>query len=207
MNTIKIKICGIRTPEMAKFCGHAGADYIGLVFSEQSSRHVTLSQAKKIAEAARGAGTMPVAVCVDQDAQEILHILDETGITIVQLHGDRSRATLPLLLDDIQIILAMPSLAYHPNYMTDLRKDCDYILLDAEKPGSGKTSDWTSFYVPEDLPFFLAGGLHINNIAEAIQTVHPDAVDVSTGVESSPGIKNEALIFAFIQAVNEVCHA
>lgn len=181
-----IKICGIMDPETAFFAAQAGADFIGIIQDPRSKRYVPLPLALEIARAARLGGAKPVAVYVDAASEEIMKGCSD----IVQLHGGDRK--LPENFSKI----------YVNDPSAILRKDRDCLLFDNVKPGSGAKFDWESFEPPVDKPWFLAGGLNPNNVAEAIKKLHPTGVDVSTGVEVN-GIKDKKLILEFIQKVRE----
>jgi phosphoribosylanthranilate isomerase len=196
MNT-KVKICGIKTPDMAYFCATAGAQFIGIVLHPESARYVDLKTAVLIAQAAKKADIIPVAVFVDADKDLIVEVCRTAKIDHVQLHGDLSRNALPDLPNDIHKI-------YVGNFdkALCLNSQKDYLLFDGPIPGTGQTIDWNKIKVPQAMRFFLAGGLTAANVRQAIATVHPFAVDVSSGVESSRGEKSHTLIQAFIKQVH-----
>lgn len=191
----KTKICGITTPEMAEICAHAGADYLGLVFAKNSPRYIKVSQAKEIAQIARQGGVEPVAVFDDASAEYIASVVQNTGIDLVQLHG-----AIPVLPPGLQYIIACP----RPDAELP---PCDFVLYDSPIPGSGILLDHKSIVLPPHHRVFLAGGLNQGNVLSIIQQYRPYAVDVSSGVESSRGIKSAALIRAFISKVKEYHHA
>lgn len=182
-----IKICGITDPGTAQFSIDCGARYIGIVFAPSSKRFVRETQAKVIAEAVKKAGAVPVGVFVDKSAEEIMAMADKTGIQHIQAYG---------LTEDL------PE-QYSRFYVNEkdriLRKDTDFIIMETAQPGSGKTFDWDQF-VPPSSAWFMAGGLDINNIGEAIARFKPTGVDVSSGVETD-GKKDREKIRAFIKRV------
>jgi phosphoribosylanthranilate isomerase len=191
---VKIKICGIKTPDMAQFCADAGADYIGIVVHPASPRYVDIDTAVLIAQAAKKAKIIPVGVFVDQDADAILSFCKLMQIDHVQLHGDNAKQAMPYLPANICTILVIPAQArFHNN--------ANYLLFDSPEPGSGQVIDWTKINPPQNIPFFLAGGLNANNVQQAIALVKPYAVDVSSGVESSRGEKSKSMILDFIKQV------
>jgi phosphoribosylanthranilate isomerase len=193
MNNPLIKICGIKTPEMAKLAALAGANYIGIVFDPKSKRCVTHDQAKLIAQTARDHNSIPVAVFMDQTAEEMNAICHETLITTVQLHGNISRSQHNLLPKHYTrfFVNAIPNNA-------DVTRD--YIVFDNPQPGSGKLLDLTKFNYTGPFKFCLAGGLNPNNIADIITKINPNLIDTSTGVENTLGEKDILLIEQFIQA-------
>jgi len=199
----RIKICGITRPEDALTAVACGADAIGLVFYANSPRAVSIAQAKDIA------GVVPpfvsvVALFVNESAAVINSVLEAVPIDVIQFHGDESAEFCQQFKRPfIKAIRVRPEL--------DLAAACkDYaagrgILLDAWQQGvpggTGKSFDWQLALVDLPLPVILAGGLNELNVEQAIGLLHPAAVDVSGGVELSPGIKDAAKIEQFIAAV------
>lgn len=209
---VKIKICGIRTPEAALAAADAGADMIGLMFVPDSPRYVELSQAVQIAQAV-GDRVRLVGVFKGQPVPLIEQAVAVTPLSCVQLHGedavDRALELAPSP--------AVVSIAFHPeSAAADLRTllrrareipSIEAVLIDTPDPtrlggGTGRTFDWNALRaildeVHPELPVVLAGGLNPQNVGRAIQAVRPWAVDVSSGVESSRGVKDVELIRAF----------
>jgi phosphoribosylanthranilate isomerase len=207
-----IKICGIRDPETAKAAVIHGAKYIGIMCYSASKRYVDPAMGRQISEAVKRAGGIPVAVFVDHDAEAMRSLCQLMAVNTVQLHGPLSRqshAQLPVDFHRIYVLTVDKNgrIEMNEEYdLTDLDADRDMIMYDGQQSGSGVAYDLSEFTNPHPLPFMLAGGLTVDNVAYTIRTVHPNAVDVSSGVESSMGIKSEALITAFIDAVEEVDH-
>ncbi|MCH9757374.1 MAG: phosphoribosylanthranilate isomerase [Gammaproteobacteria bacterium] len=199
-----VKICGMTCPKLAYEAACAGADYIGLVFHEPSTRHVTLNQAKALVFAIKQGGAIPVAICVHQTAAEIIMLCRMLGIKTVQLHGNIARAQHAKLPVDIIKIYVLPvtasgEIAYQLADSDYLKITRDYLLFDGMSAGSGKpilTHQIKAFAGP--FRYFIAGGLNIFNVAHVIQDCSPLGVDVSTGVEESPGKKSIDLIQRFI---------
>lgn len=188
--TIAVKICGIKTPEMAGFCARAGAQFIGIVLHPESPRYVDFDTAVLIAKAANEAKIIPVAVVVNTSNDELLNLCEKAKINHVQLHG--ADQTLPENIHKIYVA---------HQQIPKLRLKNDYLLFDGPEPGAGQAIDWSKLKIPDDIRFFLAGGLTVQNVKEAINIVHPFGVDVSSGVESSRGVKSESLIQEFINQV------
>ncbi len=180
-----IKICGVTDPEMARYAAEQGADFIGIVFAAASKRSVTVQRGKEIAAAALQSGSVAVGIFVEQTADEIVAICEETGIACVQAYR---KCDLPLHLTQFCVNDAAP------------RTGIDFLLMDSDQPGTGKTMDWERFVPPAYAQWFLAGGLDPENVEEAIVRFHPFGVDVSSGVERA-GKKEKELIGAFIQKV------
>lgn len=201
----RIKICGLRRAEDALVAAQAGADAIGLVFYARSSRVVTLAQACDIA-ASLPAFVSSVALFLDADAPTIKNVIAHLQPDTLQFHGGESAQFcrsfgLPYLkavpMQDSDALVA-----YQKEFF-----DAKGLLLDShgvgEAGGRGIVFDWSQSLPQGGPPLILAGGLQPANVAEAIATVRPYAVDVSSGVESAPGIKHPARIRAFIKAVQQ----
>jgi phosphoribosylanthranilate isomerase len=203
MGKIKIKICGLKTPELAYEAAMLGVDYIGLVFHPSSKRYVTLAQAYEIAQAVKLGGAQPVGVFVHHTANDMFAITKATDIQVIQLHGELSRAQHQLLGDDYQRLYACSvSLQGSVNH-SELEglQHCDplgdYLLLDGPFAGSGQTFLWEQPYSGV-FRIGLAGGLNARNVTQGIHTMKPALVDVSSGVENEQGEKTLALIKEFI---------
>jgi phosphoribosylanthranilate isomerase len=206
--TVKVKICGVRTPAILDASVAAGADLVGLVFFAKSPRSVSLAEASSLLEAARGrVGT--VAVMVDPDDVLIDVIVDRVGPDFLQLHGNerpervaavKARSGLPVIK---AIAVAGPSDVAEASAFADV---ADHILFDAKASagttlpgGNGVAFDWSTLATAR-APFALSGGLNPGNVAEAIRLTGAALVDVSSGVETAPGVKDETLIAKFIEA-------
>lgn len=207
-----IKICGIREVSTAQLAVAAGANYIGIIFDPLSPRYVTLTQAKCIASAVSNIGAIPVAVFVNHTADEMNRICEATNIRTVQLHGVFARAAHASLPTAYQRIYVVPISQFNKlkNNMLEnagLKIDRDFILIDAVTPGQGKPFNWSALHYRLSFRWFLAGGLNPSNVTTAMQLLKPDGLDVSSGVESSRGIKDICLIRRFVASVRGYQHA
>lgn len=198
MGNYIIKICGIRSPEMAAQAALAGVDLIGIMFHPLSPRYVHLDQAVSISIAAKKAGVLPVAVFVNHTDVEMYRICEETNINIVQLHGDIARAHHYLLPNNYQRIYVRTVSDVGLEYLDSAR---DLILIDHSDPGKGNAIDRRGFHYDLPFPWLLAGGLSPSNVTAAIHDLKPQGVDVSSGVESSRGNKDIHLIKKFVKSV------
>ena len=197
---IRVKICGITRVEDA-LAAAAGADAIGLVFAEASPRCVMADQARAIVAALPPFITV-VGLFVDAPAARIREVLGQVPLDLLQFHGRETpedcRGYGRPYMKAIRMASGVDLKAEAHRYM-----DAAGLLIDSYHPqvagGTGETFDWAQ--VPEDIgkPVILAGGLTPENVARAIQAVRPYAVDVSSGVEQSKGIKDAAKIAAFIR--------
>lgn len=210
----RIKICGITTPGDAVLATQAGADAIGLNFYPNSPRFLPPDRAMEVAQAVP-AGITKVGVFVNATAPEVCAAFDQLGLGFVQLHGDEppefmlslgGRPTIRVFrIGDRGLLPAQQYLAR----CRELGVLPRAILLDAlvkgAYGGTGRVADWATVrQYPSDFPpLVLAGGLTCENVAEAIRSVRPAAVDTASGVESSPGRKDEALMRRFVLAARE----
>ena len=205
MTPLRIKICGVTNVKDARACAELGADMIGFNFYPQSPRYIEPEIARQIVE------TIPrssraVGVFVDASADEIRITAKRTGIESVQLHGDFSPETCRELAREFRVIRAFRTEAKFQPEDAGAFPNCD-VLLDAHhvelRGGTGVTCDWSA--ARATLPFtrflILSGGLNAQNVAQAIAAVAPHAVDVCSGVESAPGVKDYRTIEKFIAAV------
>lgn len=196
----RIKICGITRPEDALAAARLGADAIGLVFAASSSRSIDIRSAREILD------SLPPFIQVaglfmDQEAEEIRSVLDAVPLDLLQFHGlEEPRYCRQFGRRYIKAV-GVANLA-DPAVVIEQYPDAAAILLDSHVHGSaggtGETTDWQRLPEVTAVPLILAGGLTPDNVAEAIRTVRPFAVDVSSGVEFSPGHKDPALMEAFI---------
>lgn len=196
----RIKVCGITRVEDAQVAARAGASAIGMVFWPASPRAVAVDTARAIV-AALPAGVPAIGVFVNQPVEEINEVVDAAGLFGVQLHGDEPPDMIPRIKRPVIRAAradAISAIEELPAHVT--------VLLDAVDPerrgGTGRTIDWmAAAEIARRRPVVLAGGLTAANVGEAIGVVHPYAVDVSSGVEIAPGIKDHDRIREFIDAV------
>ncbi len=195
-----IKICGIKTVAIAEAAAQAGAHFIGLVFVQSSRRLVDVTMARMIAQRVKQLGAEPVAVFTEASADEMQAICQETGIRVVQLHGDVARAQHSLLPNAWQRIYVYTVNNVIPARTTSLLDPKrDFLLFDSPQPGSGKTFPWVRHPLMDaGIPWFLSGGLNVTNVQQGIIQLSPNGVDVSSGVEDETGEKSISLIQEFI---------
>ncbi len=203
MTHTRIKICGITSVADARTAVDCGADAIGLVFYASSSRAVTAAQAADIARSVPPFVSV-VALFVDEPADSVRRILEQVPVDMVQFHGrETAEFCAQFHRPWIKALRVQPGM--------DIAACCAGlhgargVLLDSWQPGlpggTGKTFDWTLANRELSLPVVLAGGLDESNVGRAMALVRPDAVDVSGGVERSPGRKDPGKITRFIAAV------
>jgi phosphoribosylanthranilate isomerase len=210
----QVKICGLRTEAALDAALSGGADYVGLVFFPPSPRSIDPAAATALAARARGRAKV-VALLVNAEDVLIDAVVKAVGPDMLQLHGDESpdRAVAIRRRSDLPVIKAIKvATASDARLALNYRAMVDYILFDAQPPegatrpgGHGATFDWGLLTgVKEHVPFILSGGLNPDNVADAIRATRAPIVDVSSGVESSPGEKDPALIQRFLQAAKGV---
>jgi len=205
-----VKICGLSTRETLDVALDAGADMVGFVFFPPSPRHLGLETARELGRHAKGRA-MKAALSVDADDATLANIVDALQPDILQLHGKETVARVRdikqrfgLRVMKVIAVETPTDLAGLPGYAAV----ADHILFDARAPkyatrpgGLGATFDW---HVLENLdlkiPFMVSGGLNAGNVAEALRVTRAGGVDVSSGVESAPGLKDPDMIRAFIRA-------
>ena len=201
----RVKICGITRTEDALHAAAEGVDAIGLVFYEKSPRFVTSAQAADICKKLPAFVTT-VALFKDAEADEIRRVLAEVPIDLLQFHGSESAGFCRQFGKPYIKALGMVGESAAPKQVEEYH-DARGLLLDGHAPGAaggtGQSFEWDM--IPDDLeyPLILAGGLGVNNVAEAIRTVRPYAVDISSGVESEKGIKDAAKVTAFMNNVRQ----
>ena len=205
-----VKICGLKTADAMQTALDERVDFVGLVFFTKSPRNVQIEAARPLADMARGRA-MVVALVVDADDALISEIVAKVNPDMLQVHGDEPPARVAELKARFgtPIIKAIKvETAADAVRALDYREAADMILFDAKPPktadrpgGHGATFDWRMLdHVRNRIPFMLSGGLTSANVAAAIEATSAAAVDVSSGVETAPGIKCPDLIRQFIRA-------
>jgi len=208
--SLRVKICGLSTPEALDAALQAGADMVGLVFFPPSPRHLSLERARALGRQAKRRAAS-VALTVDADDATLANIVDALRPDWLQLHGKETVARLRDIKQNfgLPLIKALAvetaaDLALLPGYAAV----ADQILFDARPPrdatrpgGLGAAFDWHVLdRLDPGVPFMVSGGLHAGNVAEALRITRADGVDVSSGVEHAPGVKDPDLIHGFIAA-------
>lgn len=194
----KIKICGLRREQDIRYANELMPDYIGFVFLKGKMRYVTFEEAAHLRSLLDPA-IPAVGVFVNEPAENVIRLLQAGTIQIAQLHGQEDEAYAEELrrAGDHCIIRAF-AVRSSEDIHRAFAFPADYPLLDNGK-GTGETFDW-SLFEKQGKPFFLAGGLSLENVKEAIECFHPYAVDVSSGVETD-GFKDYEKMKAFMDAV------
>ena len=197
----KIKICGITNEADALYCAEAGADFLGFIFVPSSPRHVEPERAREIAKRLRETANAPKIVGVFKDAS-VESIIKIGFLDLVQLHGNESDAEIGALgipaIKTLHVGDTLPD--------THATPTAAWLLFDTfderRGGGTGRRFDWSLLATYErSKPFFLSGGLTPDNVVAAVSMVRPDAIDVASGVEASPGIKDHEKVARLFERV------
>jgi phosphoribosylanthranilate isomerase len=211
-----VKICGINSAESADAVIRSGADFAGMVFCPDSPRHLSLETARSLADRMRGRVRL-VALVADASDETIADLLNVARPDFIQLHGKETpaRAAAVRARFGVPLIKAIPiAEAADLSIVPCFEQSCAMFLFDAKAPegarsgGRGATFDWQilegrSF----SRPWLLAGGLTPGNVTRAVATANAPGVDVSSGVETAPGVKSAELIAAFVSAAHNKMEA
>lgn len=208
----KVKICGLTRPEDAALAVSEGAWALGMIMWPGSPRHCDPQRAAEIADANRR-GAEIVGVFVDQPLDEVVNLANEIGLSIVQLHGDEGQQFCKVVAQRAGVKVIKSFRVRNRSVLNEMGRfwDVDYHLLDSYEAGvpggTGKVFEWD--FLAEnprrgEAPVILSGGLKPENVAEAIETVRPYAVDVSSGIETEPGVKDHDRMREFFAAARSV---
>lgn len=195
----RIKLCGLQSLNDVIAANAVQPDYIGFVFAKTSKRFITQQTAEELRKKL-DRKIVVVGVFVNEPVEVVAALLNKGIIDMAQLHGNESEEYITFLRKktDKKLIKAF-SVNEAKNLQVVYSCSADYILLDSGSGGTGKSFDW-NLLQDFDRPYFLAGGLSINNVSEAVSRLHPYAVDVSSGIETD-GRKDDVKMAAFINAV------
>jgi len=210
---MRIKICGITKPEQAQEIAQLGTTALGFICVERSPRYVTPSQIKEIIQQL-SISVDTIGVFANSKIEEIAQIVTTTGLSGIQLHGSESREFCQelrkVLPRNTEIIKAFRIKTPESLAETELYTDyVDTLLLDAYDPqmlgGTGKTINWRDLQqFSPTLPWMLAGGLNPDNILDALAQLKPDGIDLSSGVEKSPGDKDLDLVVKLFDKIGNM---
>ncbi|MET0330059.1 MAG: phosphoribosylanthranilate isomerase [Dyella sp.] len=206
LSRTRIKFCGMTRVQDAQHAAHLGVDAIGLIFTARSKRRVELAQAQAIV-AALPPFVSTVALFMDDEAEQVRAVCDALKPSLLQFHGQESETWCQQFGYSYLKALAMGEGTAGLGQLGGYPSAAG-LLLDGhglgQPGGEGHSFDWS--LMPRDFrqPLILAGGLDASNVAQAIRIARPWAVDVSSGIESAPGIKDHAVMRAFVAAVREV---
>lgn len=209
--SLDVKICGLKTPEALAAALAGGASHVGFIFFPKSPRYVTAEAAGELRKAAIGKAKA-VAVSVDADDGFLDAIVARMRPDMLQLHGNESAARVVAVKKryglPVMKVLSVGEAA-DLDAIQAFRKVADCFLLDAKAPagsklpgGNGIPFDWRILAgLDRDVDYMLSGGLNAVNVGEALRLLNPPGIDISSGVESAPGVKDAALIEGFFRAV------
>jgi phosphoribosylanthranilate isomerase len=206
----KLKICGITTLEDARFAAGAMADYLGFVFASPSPRCIQPREAAEISGWIEG--PVKVGVFVNQSVDEVNRIAERVGLDLVQLHGEESVAYAEKLQSPVIKVFRIRQEADLPEIqrmMDEWITVAEYYLFDTKSDkmhgGTGESWNWSLIQklMPKK-PFFVAGGISAENVRDAVQATRPFAVDLSSSVEESPGVKDFDRMQHFFEMWNEL---
>lgn len=204
----QVKICGITREEDARLAVQGGAWALGMIMWRESKRYVEPQRAAEIADSARRSAEI-AGVFVDQPLDEVVALTNEIGLTLVQLHGDEGQQFCNAVAQRTGARVIKAFRVQGRDVLGEMGKfyNVDFHLLDTYKAGvpggTGETFEWDFLRGRRrgNVPLILSGGLSPENVAGAIETVGPYAVDVSSGVELEPGVKDPEKLTAFFAAV------
>ncbi|CAI8300404.1 MAG: N-(5'-phosphoribosyl)anthranilate isomerase [Cellvibrionales bacterium UBA7375] len=198
--TVRVKICGITSPEQALMAQQSGADAIGLVIYEKSPRYVDIEQAANI-RAVIGQSTLAIALLVNPSESLVKQVISEVKPDYIQFHGDETaefchQFNVPFIRavrmrDGLDIEAEVAAYKAEGGFLFDAWNDDLY-------GGTGHSFDWSRLPDSADYKLILAGGLNPSNVAQAVSITNPYMVDVSGGVEASPGVKDPVKVKSFI---------
>ncbi len=209
----KVKFCGLKTSEAVRLAAELGAWKIGFIFFPKSPRHVGLAEATELGRLARDIGLETTAVTVNASEDELAEIVSAVRPNLLQFHGSET----PEHVGAMKARFGLPAMkAFSIREASDLeaveayRGVADYVLFDAKAPkgselpgGNGVSFDWSLLGgLPAELDYVLSGGLTVDNIGQALAETGARFVDVSSGIESMPGVKDPAKMRAFAAAVS-----
>ncbi|HEV3158499.1 MAG TPA: phosphoribosylanthranilate isomerase [Xanthobacteraceae bacterium] len=205
-----VKICGLSTPETLDAALDAGADMVGFVFFPPSPRHLQFDVARALGQRVRGRA-QKVALTVDAEEEYIAAVIKALQPDLLQLHGFESadRVEALRLTFGLPVMKALPiAVKGDLDRIARYATVADRLLFDARAPrhatrpgGLGNTFDWHLLEdVHANVPFMLSGGLDVDNIGEALRITRASGIDVSSGVERAPGVKDVNKIIAFVRA-------
>ena len=205
---MKIKICGIKDEKTALFVSQL-ADFIGFIFYKKSPRYIDLETVENISKKLPPT-IIKVGVFVNEDVDCVIDIVKKVGLDAVQLHGEESQTDIDLLKKKCNIVI-IKAVGIDEKFDEEIMKyyKVDAFLLDTKignsMGGTGKTFDWKNYlHLKKYGNIILSGGLNLDNIEEAIKIYRPYAVDINSGVEDSPGIKNLDKIEKIVNKIKEL---
>tara|TARA_Y100000590_G_scaffold466742_1_gene643169 strand:+ start:7748 stop:8404 length:657 start_codon:yes stop_codon:yes gene_type:complete len=212
LKNIKIKICGIKNFTILNCCNELEVNYFGLMFYKKSPRYIEIEEAKSLIKDQKNKYSIPVGVFVNHKFEELIRIVNLLNLNYVQLHGEESNEYILNLKkkNDVKILKVIKIENKNDLSNIQLFSEADFFLFDykpknSELPGgNAKSFDWTILKEKKiDKPWFISGGLNKNNLNDLLNILNPYGIDISSGVEDLPGIKNEEKIKEIVEIINE----
>lgn len=205
-----VKICGLTTLEDARFAAGALADFLGFIFYPDSPRYIDPAKAGAIINWLEG--PQKVGVFVNQPLDDVNSIAKQTGIDMVQLHGNESPDYCSLVEKPVIKVFHITNEKNAEQLKDEIKPyldRVDYLLFDSKTDelwgGTGQTFDWSILNdIKKEKPFFLSGGLHPGNVDEAVRAVQPTGIDLSSGLEDSPGLKDFDKVEQFFDVMRDI---
>lgn len=196
-----VKICGVTSEEDALLAVAMGADAVGFVFAP-SPRQVTVDLVRDIVRHLPS-DALTVGVFRNERPEQVAQVVNRAGLRGAQLHGSEPISAVRYVRERVGFVIRGMPAGHHG--LHEMAREVDILLLDGGSPGSGQVFDWAvAEGAPDGVRLMLAGGLNPGNVASAIRAVRPWGVDVSTGVESSPGRKDPRKVLHFIEASKQM---
>ena len=211
MHRPKIKICGIKEITTIDCCIKNGIEYFGLIFYEKSPRFIDLESASKLINYANNNKIIPIGVFVNKSINDLIEIIKKTSLNHIQLHGSEDNEYISFIKKklNLKVIKSLGIKNHDDLKKMDKLQQTDYYLFDykpkiTELPGgNSKTFDWSLLQkIKINKPWFISGGINIKNIKEINNNLIPYGIDISSGVETKPGIKSSKKINDLLQVLN-----
>ena len=211
MNNIKIKICGIKTAPVLDCCKDLGVNYFGLIFYKKSPRNINTKKATDLINIQKKNNIIPVGVFVNHNFSDLIELINITNLKYVQLHGNENNNYISKLKDKKKLTVIKTISIQKENDLkqTDLYPNADFFLFDYkskknELPGGNAKSFKWSILKDKNIakPWFISGGINIDNINKLLENITPYGIDISSGVEDRLGIKNVNKIKEIVKIIN-----
>lgn len=202
MKTVRVKICGVTSVEDAETAVDLGADFIGLNFWPKSPRGIDVRRGREIADAVRGRTSL-VGVFVNQEPEQVRRVADAVCLDLVQFHGDEGPNDLESWGERAVKALRFDG-DLDPEALEDYKTVWGFVVEPRQPAYGGTGRSWNyaaARMLPRHKPFLLAGGLDPGNVAQAVAASRPWGVDVCSGVESAPGVKDGEALWRFFQEI------
>ena len=207
MNKVKVKYCGLKTPEDIESAKQAQVDAVGFVFVEKSPRYIAPEKASELSITAKLAGIKVVALFADHEAEFVQHIIKEVKPDILQFHGSETAAFCEQFEQVYWKAIPMLEVTDYQSYMDQYPK-AQAFLLDAfgkkQSGGSGQPFKWFQFSTEVKQKMILAGGIHSGNVVTAVAATGTQFIDTSSGIESVPGVKSKSKMLALMEKINAI---